>query len=346
MVKMEALKNMNKLHWLPLEILDKRYTKQTRKWYKREFSKKFDLNIIKGKQLTSKIENGSFLDAYGTNYYKFTQLGNLSKQFRDNKIKNNDVIFIDDLWMPGIEGIRYMEKMGKDLNVKIYGVIHAGSWIPSDDIATKLGNKKWCQEYERSIFDLVDGIFVGSDFHKKMILSVLGYDLESKIYNTGLPFYPSEIQKYKKSWNKKENIVIFPHRLHPEKHPEYFDKLKTNLNKYKWKFIKTMDLDLNKQQYLDLVSKSKIMVSYADQENFGFSTLEAATLGNVLILPNRLVYPEFYPKECLYNNIHECEKLVAAVMKTQIFPKQIHKSQVVPYKFENSINKMCNIMIK
>ena len=339
---------MNKLHWLPLEILDKRYTAQTRKWYGDEFKKHFDVNMIEGEQLTSKIESGSFLDAYGTNYYKFTQLAEVAKQFRDKKINDGDIFFIDDLWMPGLEGIKYMEKMGKEMNIKIYGVMHAGSWIPSDDVATKLGKQKWCKKYEKSLFDLLDGVFVGSQFHKDMITSYMGKNIENKIYNTGLPFYPSEIHKqtHEHTWKNKSNIVIFPHRLHPEKHPDLFDNMK---NKFKdkypnWDFIKTMDLDLNKNEYLELLNKSKIMVSYADQENFGFSTLEAATLGCALILPNRVVYPEFYPKSTLYNTISECENKVEKIIKQNEKPHNIHNTKVTPYIFEHSIKKMVEVI--
>jgi len=333
---MDVKKSTNTLFWLPLEILDKRYTKQTRKWYDEEFKKHFNVKLVEGKELTSEIESGSFLDSYGTNYYKYTQLANVAKLFRDGEVKDGDIFFIDDLWMPGIEGIRYMEKMGKELNVKIYGVMHAGSWIPSDDVATKLGNKSWCKKYEESILDLTDKIFVGSEFHKQEMLKCFSKHYEDKIINTGLPFYPSEIQRD----IKKENIILFPHRIHPEKHPELFDKLKCIIGQAhnNWKFIKTMDLDLNKEEYLDLLAKSKIVVSFADQENFGFSILEAASLGCHLVLPNRVVYPEFYPKECLFDTFDECLELV----KNKMFDDSLFNDK--PYKFEKSIERMCDLM--
>jgi hypothetical protein len=100
------------LFWLPLEELDKRYSKQTKQWYLREFKKHFrNVVVVEGKQLTTKIENGSFLDAYGTMFYKSTQMAQVAKLFREGKVKDNDIFFIDDLWFPGVEGIRYMEKM-------------------------------------------------------------------------------------------------------------------------------------------------------------------------------------------------------------------------------------------
>lgn len=344
---MVVKKNID-LFWLPLELLDKRYTKQTRKWYNDEFKKRYNLTIVEGKQLTSKIETGSFLDAYGTNYYKFTQMANVAKLFREGKVKNGSIFFVDDLWFPGLEGIRYMEKIGRDTNIRIYGVMHAGSWIPSDDVATKLGHQKWCKEYERSLFDLVDGIFVGSQFHKDIILKSIGANLENKIFDTGLPFYPTEILKstHELGWKHKDDIVIFPHRIHPEKHPEVFEHMAEEWYKLfpKWKFIKTMELNLDKQQYLDLLAKSKIMVSYADQENFGFSTLEAATLGCALVLPNRVVYPEFYPQLCLYKDLKECKEKVIDIMSSKEEPKNVSITKNIPYQFEISIERMCKVI--
>lgn len=336
MEKMDVKKNTNTLFWLPLEKLDKRYTEQTRKWYSKEFKKHFNkVVMIEGEELTSTIESGSFLDAYGTNYYKFIQLANVAKLFKEGKIKNGDIFFIDDLWMPGIEGIRYMEKMGKDLNIKIYGVMHAGSWIPSDDVATKLSTNSWCKTYEKSIFDLVDGVFVGSNFHKQTIITYFNNTFNNKIHTTGLPFYSSDIQRI----TKKEDIILFPHRIHPEKHPELFEKLKKTLeeNHPTWQFIRTMDLDLTKEKYLDLVARSKVVVSFSDQENFGFSILEAASLGCNLVLPNKVVYPEFYSTSCIYESFSDCVNMVKEKMASP-------SSNIKPVIFEDSINKMCGVM--
>ena len=47
------------------------------------------------------------------------------------------------------------------------------------------------------------------------------------------------------------------------------------------------------------------MVSFALQENFGFSMLEARYLGCKVIVPNRLVYPELYHPDDLYNTFDE-----------------------------------------
>lgn len=352
MAKMAQKKNTKlRLIWVPLELLDQRYTILTRKWYKKEFKKHFNVTIVEGKQLTTKIENGSFLDAYGTNFYKYSQLMKISKMFRDGKIQDGDRFFFDDLWFSGIDGLRYMEKMGKDMNIKIFGVMHAGSWIPSDEVAVKLSSKSWCKEYEKSVFSVADKVFVGSQYHKGTIIKYFNNDnLSYKIINTGLPFYPSDILKFNKqiSWLKKENIIVFPHRNHPEKQPKLFDKLCESIKKFdlNWKCVKTCDLNLSKKEFYKLLSKSKIVVSYALQENFGFSVLEALTFGNIVLLPNQVVYPEFYPKECLYFSYDNyCDKISELLFENNE-PKIMKKLKKIPYKFEKSISNMIKEMKK
>jgi len=64
-----------------------------------------------------------------------------------------------------------------------------------------------------------------------------------------------------------------------------------------------------------LVAKSKIMVSFALQENFGFSMLEAKYLGCKVVVPNRLVYPELYHSNDLYNTFDEACGLVENILE-------------------------------
>jgi len=105
-----------------------------------------------------------------------------------------------------------------------------------------------------------------------------------------------------------------------------------------------MDHDLTKEQLYKLMANSKAIVSFADQENFGFSTLEAATLGCALVLPDKVVYPEFYPQSCLYNGLKECEDKLTKIMVAKKEPQSVCKTKRIPFKFEKSIKRMCEVM--
>ena len=312
------------LYWIPLEKLDKRYTILTRKWFKESLDKNnIEYEVIEGTPLDNKINVGSFLDAFSTIHYKSTQVQKVAQLFQYNIIKDGDIFFVDDIWMPGIEGIKYMAGIA-GINIKMYGVYHAGSNIASDDIAVKLGSgvNSWTKHYERSLFNMFDKVFVGSKFHKNNI-NMYHSKKFGNIVATGIGFNADYIKnqvKKLKTWDEKENIVLFPHRNHPEKKPKLFDKLQKEVNKKypEIKFIKTFDHNLSKTELYELMNKSKVMFSAALQENFGYATLESATFGCNLLLPNKVVYPEFYPNSCLYKseNIKELSARIIEMINT------------------------------
>ena len=69
-------------------------------------------------------------------------------------------------------------------------------------------------------------------------------------------------------------------------------------------------MNYSKEEYYDLLGRSKAVVSYALQENFGFGVAEAVYLGCTPVLPNRLVYPELYPDVKLYDRFDESVDMV------------------------------------
>ena len=68
----------------------------------------------------------------------------------------------------------------------------------------------------------------------------------------------------------------------------------------------------SKKEYLSLLRKGSIVVSTSIQENFGISVIEAVRMGCILLLPNRLSYPEVMPEkhldEILYSDKTELVK--------------------------------------
>jgi glycosyltransferase involved in cell wall biosynthesis len=140
----------------------------------------------------------------------------------------------------------------------------------------------------------------------------------TKIFVTGIPFNATQLQE-KYPFESKENIVVFPHRCNEEKHPENFDKLK---KKYpQWKFIKTLEETTTREEYFQLLAKSKVMISFADQETWGFSTLESMALGNYVIVPNGLSYRETVPdKEYRYDKEKEVATMLEDFMSREELP--------------------------
>ncbi len=295
-----------KIIYIPIEPYDRRYT---RDWIT-DFPEKFekmnqDYETIVGERIdTGGLNEDTVLDPCGTNYYKLSQLNKVIQKIHNKEIIDNDVIFFADLWFPGIESLFYIRNMLK-VNFKIAGILHAGTWDKAD-FTCRYGMREWANNFEKSLLDGVDDIFVATEFHNYLILQDKGFKYQHKIHITGIPFYAKELKK-KYDNKEKKNYVIFPHRIAPEKHPEMFEEteklFKEMYPEMNVEFINTMDRCKTSKSYFELLAESKIVVSFADQETFGYSVLEAAALGCVPIVPNILSYTETIRRPFRFNNL-------------------------------------------
>ena len=296
---------MNKIVLLPLESLESRYTSQWAKWWPAQLQKDgTNFITIEGKSLTSKIEVGSVLDAYSTNYYKFTQMANLIEKIRNGEVGSSEVLIFHDLWFPGIEALRYISNLG-GARPKITGILHAGTY-DDHDFLVRNGLRPYFHEIESAWMKIYDCIFVATEFHKNLILKSHSVD-PNKIVVTGLPFYPDDfVTERRKKMVKTYNSIVFPHRLDPEKHPEKFDSLFVNdSEQLSYAHFKTAGQFNTKSEYYDELARSEMAVSFADQETFGYAMLEATALGCYPLVPDRLSYQEMYPRECRYQTHEE-----------------------------------------
>lgn len=304
--------------YLPLEHIDRRYTKMMDEQLMRAFARRpVRTHRLYPEELPGEIVTGAFLDADGTNYFKAGQIRMVAEAFRKGRVKDGDKFFVSDLWFPGIEAIKYMAFF-HNVKVELWGIMHAGSWTPSDFVA-QMG--PWCAHHERGWLTAADGVFVGSEFHRdEMVVSLYPVlmpecrDVKDKIHATGLAFDSQDVFKLAGvgaplPWDWRENRVVFAGRLDDEKQPWLFDELAERCADTGAEFIKTYELDLSKADYFRLLSYSKVIFSAALQENFGYAVLEAATLGVQPVLPDRVVYPEFYGEQHRYADMDEAERL-------------------------------------
>jgi len=301
------------LYNIPIESLEERYSADWNIWFPREFRNfNIEFKTIYPDTLTEVIKDGSFLDVCGTNYFKAGQLKILTKKLFTGEIKDGDVLFFHDLWFPGLEMLQYI-RQGKGVDFKIYGILHAGTYDPYDFLSKK-GMRPWGKDLENSWFKFIDKIFVATQFHKDLIILSRNIDPE-KIVVTGLPIF-----KPKYSPVRKENIVVFPHRLDSEKNPQMFDELASWLKRSMvgWKFIKSKDVCKTKKEYYELLNRSTIAVSFADQETWGIAQLEAVFLGCIPMVPDKLSYHELYNESFKYIYFEECILKIRKFMEGHI----------------------------
>lgn len=279
------------LYVIPIESYHQRYSEQWNRWFPEYLaSAEIPHALIWGKQSNLQLNEGGVLDVFGTHLYKYDQLSQLVKLIRDGKITNSDVLFFHTLWYTGIDSLQYIRQIS-GINFRITGILHAGSYDPAD-FRTRYGMNKWAMPLEKAWFTFVDKIIVATKFHRDLLLSSIALD-PSKVVIAKFPLNLKEIQVGRDDM-AKEDLVAFPHRLVPEKDPGLIDRIKKLLPGVQ--IIKTRDVCTSKNAYYDLLAKCKICISNSFQETFGYSMLEAAALGTVPLVPDRLCYPEMYPE--------------------------------------------------
>ena len=96
----------------------------------------------------------------------------------------------------------------------------------------------------------------------------------------------------------KRNLVLFPHRIAPEKQVDIFKDLAASLPEYE--FVVCQEQQLAKAEYHALLSQAKVVFSANLQETLGISWYEAAIAGAVPLVPDRLSYSEMAVPELKY----------------------------------------------
>jgi glycosyltransferase involved in cell wall biosynthesis len=289
--------------WLvDLEAVETRYTKQ----WKIELPKILKKNnhtvkIISGGESPQATTPGAFLNFGGTNVYKSKQLEIIGLAFCNGEVQDGDYFLYTDAWNPTVIQLKYMAEL-LNVKIKIGGMWHAGSYDPQDFLGRLIGDKPWVRYAEKSMFECFDHNYFATNFHIDMFLNNL-LDKEavvnnSKIVRCGWPmeYLKDTLYDYKNS--SKENIILFPHRLAPEKQLDIFLDLKKTMPQYE--FIVCQDKQLDKHQYHTLLGKSKMVFSANLQETLGISWYEGALVNCIPMVPNRLSYEEMALDEFKY----------------------------------------------
>ena len=193
--------------------------------------------------------------------------------------------------------------------VTTHGLWHAGSYDPQDFLGRLVGKKKWVRHAEKSFFHAFDHNYFATEFHVKLFFDELledGYPSENpwyeedfaerydngKIVLTGWPmeYMDSTLNLYKGM--PKRDLILFPHRIAPEKQVEIFRDLATQLPQYE--FVVCQDQQLTKNEYHNLLGESKLVFSANLQETLGISCYEGALVDAIPMVPDRLSYSEMY----------------------------------------------------
>lgn len=300
-----------RIYVVDLESVPSRYTCEWKEYLptmlRREIEiagKDIEIINISGGEGSIEATSGAFLNFQQTNIYKNNQINDIARRFTD-EIKAGDKFLFADAWHTGILQLKYMSEL-LQIPVEIHALWHAGSYDPQDFLGRLIKDKSWTYSTERAIYHAVNHNYFATQFHMNMFIEVLlGHgayfeaSLKEKVMLSGWPMdYMPDIVKPMIDITPKEDIIIFPHRIAPEKQVDIFRDLAKSMPEYQ--FIVCQDSKLTKREYHKLLSRSKLMWSANLQETLGISPFEGALHGVYPLLPDRLSYTEMYPSEYLY----------------------------------------------
>jgi hypothetical protein len=302
-----------------LEPVESRYTKQWKEHLPQQMRDAgLPVEVIEGPQdAPQDTTPGAFLNFSGTNYWKSEQLKTIASMFAAGKVKDGDYFLYTDAWNPTVLQLKYMAEL-LGVKIKIGGMWHAGSYDPADFLGRLIGNAPWVRHTEKALFHVFDQNFFATQFHVDMFASELLHDglfneypwyeeYVAELLNSGkivIAGWPMEYLKdamlpYADA--DKEDLILFPHRIAPEKQLEIFKDLEKHLPQYK--FVVCQEQKLSKHEYHKMLAKAKIVFSANLQETLGISWYEGALVGAIPVVPDRLSYSEMsinwfkYPSE-------------------------------------------------
>ena len=286
-----------------LESVETRYTGQWKSHVPSLLRKAgHNVQVIAGPEdIPSATTPGAFLNFGGTNIYKSAQVEQISRLFCDGSICANDHFLFTDAWHPGIINLKYMSEL-LGIPIKIHALWHAGSYDPQDFLGRLIGDAKWVRHAEESFFHAINHNYFATDFHIDLFAETFSETLDDewkmtmiekeKIVRTGWPmeYMVDTLENY--NTNPKRDLILFPHRLAPEKQVEIFRDLATHLPQYE--FVVCQDQQLSKHEYHKLLGRAKIVFSANLQETLGISCYEGAIVDAIPMVPDRLSYSEMY----------------------------------------------------
>ncbi len=328
-----------------LEAVETRYTGQWKTHVPNILRKRgHNVQVISGPtDIPSATTPGAFLNFGGTNIYKSAQVEQMGRLFCSGSVAPGDHFIFTDAWRPDIINLKYMSEV-PGIKVITHGLWHAGSYDPQDFLGRLIGDAPWVRHAEQSFYHAFDHNYFATTFHIEMLgrnlLGKGGYDpnfnLTNKVVRTGWPMEYMEDTLTPYKGMPKRDLILFPHRIAPEKQVDIFRDLKEHLPQYE--FVVCQDQQLTKNEYHNLLGESKLVFSANLQETLGISWYEGAIVDAIPMVPDRLSYSEMaydafkYPSEWTESwekyqvyRPHICQKIIQYMDNYDRFLPQLRK---------------------
>jgi hypothetical protein len=337
-----------------LEPYKARYTLQLQEWNRAVFERRgINYEIVPGETLSNDqaIVTGQVLDAHGRTYFGMSQLMNLVKRMKAGDVSNEDIIYFEDMFQPGIESLPYILDQIDPAHRPRIAVRCLAQSIDPDDFVHVWGMQKWMGLYEKMVDSFAD-LVLASNEEMVMHMKIAGWT--APVYNiSGLAFGKEEVRARVvgelKPFHQRAYRVGFAARWDQEKQPDFYmdlieqwhalseidprtypktefaifsgSKLKSNNDSYmartrnlQARGLLTIYEDLEKNDYYALLNDSRVLFNCALQDWVSNTVSEADTLGCNVLYPAYRSFPETFAND--------------------------HKRLYVPWSLEDAINKL------
>ncbi len=322
---------MRKLYYMGLEPYKARYTLQLQEWNERVFKRRgIDYVIVPGETLSNDqaIVTGQVLDAHGRTYFGMSQLMNLVRMMKAGECSNEDVIYFEDMFQPGIESLPYILNQIDPAHCPRIFVRCLAQSIDPDDFVHVWGMSKWMGLYEKMVDSFVTGVLATNE-EMVMHMKIAGW--EAPLYNiSGLAFGKDEVQGRVgtiRPFSERKHRVVFSARWDQEKQPDFYmdlieawhqrhpksyvefavcsgGKLKSNNESYmsrtrdmQARGLLTIHEDLEKNDYYNIVNNSRVVFNCALQDWVSNTVSEADALGCNVLYPAYRSFPETFAND-------------------------------------------------
>jgi hypothetical protein len=320
-----------------LEPYKARYTLQLQEWNRAVFERRgIDYEIVPGETLSNDqaIVTGQVLDAHGRTYFGMSQLMNLIRLMKAGEVTNEDVIYFEDMFQPGIESLPYiLDQVSANMRPRI-AVRCLAQTIDPDDFVHVWGMQEWMGHYEKMVDSFAD-IVLATNEEMVMHMKVAGW--KAPVYNiSGLAFGKDEVRSrvpgMLKPFVERAFRVGFAARWDQEKQPDFYmdlieeyyklqalpyndwpqvefcvfsgSKLRSNNSSYMERTRRlqaegklTVYEDLEKNDYYALLNDTRVLFNCALQDWVSNTASEADALGANILYPAYRSFPEAFAND-------------------------------------------------
>ena len=370
---------MRKLFYMGLESYEARYTLQLTEWNRRVFDRRgLDVVYVPGTTIDNSqaISVGQVLDAHGRSYFSMSQMMNLVQLMKNGEVTNEDVIYFEDMFQPGMESLPYiLDQVPNDQRPRVYVRCLAQS-IDPDDFVHVWGMARWMGLYEQMVNEFVTGVLATNE---EMIAHMRIAGWRAPIYNiSGLAFGKEEVLE---RINGADNVqpfenrtrrVGFAARFDQEKQPGFFmdliemwhnqgpypvefavfsgGPLRSNNHEY---ISRAYELEaegklkiydkLNKNDYYSLLNNTRVLFNCALQDWVSNTVSEADTLGCNVLYPAYRSFPETFANDP--NRMYVPWSIDDAYMKLRNLLEQPHHNMGLISDWNNgTIDRIVDIL--